>query len=135
MSGNIFDLSGKSPKKKPQKTVTATPSPPASTSNDALGQIAKMKEMQANFTIQIEETLKKTGQDIQTISKYCQNPSNFSKEQWEELQKKKEDLEVMFSGLSKEAIEVKKKKKADVAASKERRGKTLGARKNWLDMR
>lgn len=130
----LFDLSAKGPKKKPQKTDAGVQAA-APSNQDTLAQIAKMKEMQAKLALQIEETLKKSGQDEATVIKFCQNPSNFTKEQWEELQKKKEELEMSFSGLSKDTLDAKKKKKADLSASKERRGKTLGARKNWLDMR
>jgi hypothetical protein len=133
----LFDLSAKGPKKKPEKSekpqipkVISLPS-----NQDTLAELAKMKETHAKFTNQFDETLKKAGHDQATLSKFCQNPSNFTKEQWEALQKKKEGLELMFSGLSKEALEEKKKKKAQATASKERRGKTLGSRKNWLDMR
>lgn len=149
MSDNIhglFDLSAKGPKKKPQKTESGNPLTSSRTplaplpvnqarNQDVQAQIEKMKELNNNFSLQLEETMKKAGQDPQTITKFCQNPSNFTKEQWEQLQKKKEELELMFSGLSKEALDEKKKKKAVATASKERRGKTLGSRKNWLDMR
>lgn len=130
----LFDLSGKSQKKKLQKSENIVQG--SSPSNqETQAQLAKMKEMQANLTLQIEETMKKSGQDSATVAKFCQNPSNFTKEQWDKMQKRKEDLETTFSGLSKDALEAKKKKKAEVSANKERRGKTLGARKNWLDMR
>jgi hypothetical protein len=146
MSDNIhglFDLSARgASKKKPQKA--SLPMPPASVKNvplqnvpqneDIRAQLEKMKELQSKFTLQIEELCKKTGKDPQTIAKFCQNPSNFSKKQWDELQHKKTELEMKLTGLSQENLETQKKSKAVTAATKERRGKTLGSRKNWLDM-
>src|SRR3989442_12633003 len=106
----LFDLSSKGPKKKPQKT-TAAPIIPSSLNKtevlpneDVQSQLNKMKEIQTNFTLQIEELFKKSGQDRQTLAKFCQNPSNFSKEQWESLQQQKEELELLLSGHSKETL-------------------------------
>lgn len=140
MSGNIFDLSskGKTPKKKAAPAAPAAPDITVKNTasiEDIREQIEKMKEVQASFSNQIDDLFKKSGQDRQTLSKFCENPTNFTKDQWSTMQQKKEELETTLSGLSKENLEAQKKKKAVMAASKERRGKTLGSRKNWLDMR
>jgi hypothetical protein len=137
---SIFDLSSSGGKKKAQKVVSSpkpvSPIPSQSISDDKLREsLGRMKELSAQLSESLESVLQKSGHTLKEVTDFCQNPSNFSKEDWEKMQRRKEEMEVQITGKSKESLAKEKVKKQDSAASKQRRGKTLGARKNWIDMR
>lgn len=127
MSGNLFDLSGKGRGK-------TKPSPKPATKDDVFERIETMQKRHHELVKQLEETYQKSGVDPKELSKYCQNPDNFTDKQWEQYKERKEQIETSITGLSPEKLRKSKESKAATRVTKERRGKTLGARKNWLNM-
>lgn len=132
MPSNLFDLSGGEKEKKPEKTRQVTASPKIS--NEAMAQIKLMQEKHLKIEKEIEEAFQKAGVDPKELSKYCENPDNFTPSQWLRYKQRKEQVEMQITGLSKENLSKVKEAKAKSQVSKERRGKTLGSRKNWLNM-
>jgi hypothetical protein len=134
---NLFDLSAKSGKKKPEKERPSSPKAaplPEISGNDTEKILQKMKKMHSELRTQVELIFEKSGQDPRTFSDYFNNPSNFEPEEWSRLQRKKEEISAQILGQA-GARELRKPKKPESRAAKERKGKTLGARKKWIDMR
>lgn len=128
MSDNLFDLSRRSQgKEKPAvKSV--------SSSDDVYQRFEQMKKQYDKLVQQLDETYQKSGIAPKELSRYCQNPDNFKASEWERFKQTKEEIEVSITGLSAEKLKKSKDSKLNVKGAKERRGKTLGARKNWLNM-
>lgn len=134
-SSNLFDLSRGGSKKPPEKRKQALPKATSySTSENIYETLKKMQERHIDITKKLEEAFQKSGIDPQELSKYCENPDNFTSSQWTQFLQRKEAIELEVTGLSKDSFKEKKDLKEKVKISKERRGKTLGSRKHWLDM-
>lgn len=125
MSDSLFDLSRE--KREPPKKRVAN--------DDAKEDLRKMQEKHTQITKQLEEVYQKAGIDAHELSSYCQNPDNFTEIEWQKYQQGKERVEMDITGLTKEDLHKKKERKEKTRVAKERRGKTLGSRKNWLNMR
>lgn len=97
--------------------------------------ISEMKKMNEELNKKIDSAFKTSGTDPREMSEYVNNPKNFTPAQWEEMQARKEQLEINLSGTSKSEVRAKQAKKEVSKMTKERKGKTLGSRKNWLSMR
>lgn len=128
MSGNLFDLSRKSQgKEKTLKIVNAK--------DDIDQKLDQMTKQYHQLVEQLDEAYQKSGVSPNELSKYCQNPDNFKPSEWERFKQTKEGIETSITGLSSEKLRKSKEIKLNLKGAKERRGKTLGARKNWLNMR
>lgn len=144
-SANIFDLSGQSSKKKPlkPKPPAATPTPPPqeipkelpNVPEDVKNIFEKMRAMQKELLQKFDETCKRAGKDPRDVKEFCHNPSNFSAPAWHIINERKEILQEKIGGVSRTEIKQRKAQKEASKTSKERKGKTLGARKKWIDMR
>lgn len=132
MTNNLFDLSRGDKEKKPEKT--RQDSDRTKNASDAVAELKSMQEMHSKIEKQLEEAYQKAGVDPKELSKYCENPDNFTPGQWLRYKQSKELVETQITGLSKETLSKNKEEKAKSQVSKERRGKTLGSRKNWLNM-
>lgn len=132
MTNNLFDLSGGGKENKPAKTRQE--SPRTNDSSEVLEQLKTMQEMHLRMEKQLEEAFQKSGVDPKELAKFCENPDNFTPGQWLRYKQTKEQVEMQITGLSKENLIKSKEVKAKAQVSKERRGKTLGSRKNWLNM-
>lgn len=132
----VFDLSSGSSKKKPAKAKAMPSALPASfpSIEDAQEMLKKMTSMHTELVKRMDETFQKTGIEPSELAGYCQDPSHFLPSQWEHLQTQKEEIETKLSGLSSEKLKKQKKKRLDAQASKGRKGKMLGARRQWLNM-
>ena len=139
MTSNLFDLSSGGKDKKPEKIRQTpdrlkTPTEIPKNSSDLMEELKTMQEMHIKIEKQLEEAFQKAGVDPKELSKYCENPDNFTPGQWLRYKQSKEQVEMQITGLSKESLNQTKEAKANSQVSKERRGKTLGSRKNWLNM-
>ena len=132
MTSNLFDLSSGGKERKPEKSRQELASP--NSDRDALAELKSMQEMHNKIEKQLEEAYQKAGVDPKELSKFCENPDNFTPGQWLRYKQSKEQVEMQITGLSKESLDKNKQEKAKSQVSKERRGKTLGSRKNWLNM-
>ncbi|MGK5594450.1 MAG: hypothetical protein ACSNEK_03725 [Parachlamydiaceae bacterium] len=105
-------------------------------SNDEIQQtIARMKQMHNELNNQIDKIFQLSGRDPSEVNDYFSNPSNFPSKVWSGLQQRRESLEETLSGLSPKDYKERKATKQAVKLAKDRKSKTLGARKNWLSMR
>ncbi|NGX43674.1 MAG: hypothetical protein K940chlam7_01974 [Chlamydiae bacterium] len=145
-SNNIFDEAAKRLGKKKKKKTTPsaapltdaeTPTPePAITIEDeeAKEMLRKIHEMEDDLDSKMDHISQLSGMTKKEMHKFIENPNNFSSEKWGKAQKDKEALEKKIFGAigikAKNKILKKKKKKI----TKGRRGKTLGARKGWMQM-
>lgn len=129
---NIFDLSGQSGKKKTPK-ITPPPSVPktAITDDEVTDTLTKIRTMSLELQEKIQETQKKSGIEDQEIRDYLDGLKRHSPDNYEKIVEKKEDLERQITGVS---IEQQQKRKM-VKKGRKLKGKTLGERKRWLDMR
>lgn len=139
---SIFDPAFHSAKKKVKpKEESAKPLPVQKSSekpqsDEEISQIfGKMHKMHEELNQKIDKAYKLSGKDPQEVDEYFNDPSHFTPQEWSRIQERKELLEESLTGLSKAEVKKKKVKKHVSKMSKDRKGKTLGARKNWLSMR
>lgn len=128
---SIFDLSGQTPKKKPPKPVE--PKKPAVTLSDqAVNEmLAKIKQMNTDLEDKLDATEKQLGVGHEEVKEKVEGLKANSAKTAEEIRVKKLELEKQLLGLTEKQLEGRKS--ASIAHKK--RGKTLGARKGWIDMR
>lgn len=150
-SFNIFDASANKPghslKKPPIKAKEETPSlslqpesaiqlpPPHIPSEEELLEIfKKIYSMRDDLEKKFESFYEKSGFSPKELESFFSNPNNFSIEKWEKLQSMRESLENKIQTFV--GVPVKSaKNKSKTASAKERKGKTIGARKKWIPMR
>lgn len=139
---SIFDPSFHSAKKKVKQKPASAVVPPA-VKNDQKPQsdeeiqklFSHMQKMHEELNTKIDKAYQLSGKDPREVDEYFNDPSHFNPQEWNRIQQRKESLEESLSGLSKSDLKKKKVKKHVSKMSKDRKGKTLGARKNWLSMR
>lgn len=102
---------------------------------DAYKVLSNMKKMHEELNLKIDRLFQMSGKDPREVRDYFNNPKNFPAHEWKRIQERKEELEIYIRSLSKEELKKKKTKQEVSKMSKERKGKTLGARKKWLPMR
>lgn len=128
---SIFDLSGQTPKKKPPKPVESK-KPEVSLSDQAVNQmLEKIKSMNQDLANQLDKTEKELGVGPGEVKTKVEELKAVSAKTAEEIRVKRLELEKQILGLTEKQIEGRKS--ASIAHKK--RGKTLGARKGWIDMR
>lgn len=140
--GNIFGFAGKQPekgKKKPHELPSTTPpkSLPfkGSTGDPEIDRMLnRLREMDQDLQNKMQRICELTGMTKNEIQRFIENPNNFTDAQWRKAQLDKEKLEQkIYAAIGMEAKKrVQKKKKLKLA--KERKGKTLGGRKGWIQM-
>ena len=94
----------------------------------------KLEDQHEKLEKQLETAFDSLGKGPNELETYLSNPNNFSSETWKMMEKEKElYIKKITKAVGKNAMEGEKKKKIK-KAQKKRRGKSLGARKKWLDM-
>jgi hypothetical protein len=152
---NIFDAAaskskkavppkGKTPAPPPKKIET--PQPEVSIQPESLldlhkdpeinGMLNKMYRMQENIQTKLNEAYDKSGISASQIKNFLNNPSNFSPDIWQKIQGQRDVLEKQIGDVLKNYARKTKKGYApgSTVNSKERKSKTLGARRNWIPM-
>lgn len=143
---SIFDPSFHSAKKKIKPKQAAAEVPPTQKptvkkeekpqSDEEIQKLfSHMQKMHEELNTKIDKAYQLSGRDPREVDEYFNDPSHFNPQEWNRIQQRKETLEESLSGLSKSELKKKKVKKHVSKMSKDRKGKTLGARKNWLSMR
>jgi hypothetical protein len=155
VSSSPFDLF-RQPSKKPRSTpqsggAPSTPStkaippdsftPPESKESSFLAS-TEYKEMLNNMTKMHDDlenklaaVFERSGWSIQKIKQFLENPNNFNKFEWSRVQQEREHWNKQIWAIVGESgqqrvINQEKKKAAD-----SKKGKFLGARKNWIPIR
>ena len=94
----------------------------------------KLRNMDDDLQKRMEKVAELSGMSPNEVKRFIENPDNFPPEEWSRMQRQKDDLEnKIYSGIGIEYQKrVMKKKKKKI--QKGRQGKTLGARKGWIQM-
>jgi DNA-binding transcriptional MerR regulator len=83
----------------------------------------------------LEEAYKYTGLSPKEVENFIENPDNFPPQGYEIVAKQKEELvDKVEEWATHRPTDKKKKMKKKLKSDKSRKGKTLGARKKWLQM-
>ena len=96
--------------------------------------VEKMDKMRKELNEKTNKLLEKGGHTPLSIKRYLDDPKNFSPQDWQLIQKQRDTLEADLGLAIDPAFKKMKKTKETKVLSKERKGKTLGSRKRWLDM-
>lgn len=136
---NLFDLSASSsPKKKPGKKMFPLRKklPTPTIKDQEIEEIfSKISQMSGELKEQVRKAFEKSGKTPEELANFCKNPAHFTKEQWKHFQERKDVMEAKIFGISQEDLQKKRREKEEKQSVKGRKGKTLGARKKWIDMR
>lgn len=133
MPANPFGLE----RKAENKIVLEELDPNVMTVSDVEKMIVRVREMHDEIDRKLDDIFQKSGWSTKQIKMYLDNPNNFSHEEWERIQKERKNLLNTLktdSELEKEQSQSSKPKEPEVSG-KERRGKMIGARRNWIPMR
>jgi uncharacterized protein YoxC len=135
---NIFDEAtrrlNQQKKSKPMPPSSSVKSEQRATpSNEETERLfSKIQSMHDDINRKLEEMYQKAGWTADSVKDYLNNPNNFNSTDWQHIQDQRKQL----LGKVKQAINQGQEEKIDKdKIGKERRAKTLGARKNWLPMR
>ncbi len=147
---NIFEEAGRAKKKVSSKTLETSPSEkkmesqtqPVSFSSGQLldlhrdpeinVMLNKMYRMQEDIHNRLEQIYNNSGLSTSQIKNFLNNPGNFPPEIWQRIQGQRDIFEKKIVEVLQ--IYAKKPKKEHISGSKERKAKTLGARRNWIPM-
>jgi hypothetical protein len=112
--------------------------------DESMQMIQHMREMHDEIDRMINELLEKTGWTPKYLELYLRNPDNFVTADWENLQAQRKELMDSIKTPKDLREEEEREKKGpikrdniahDPQIAKERRSKTVAARRNWLPMR
>lgn len=95
----------------------------------------KMAKMHDDLEKKLDVVFQESGWSIQKIKQFLENPNNFNKFEWARVQQEREHWNKQIwnaVGESGEQRAISQEKKKAVEAKK---GKLLGARKNWIPIR
>lgn len=144
IENNIFDAAskklGKSNKKKVPSKDRRPTSPeeggqsPTAADPEIASMLKKVDLMKRDLEKKLSALYEKGSLYRIDIEKYLNDPTNFTKAEWEKLEKDKDFLYNKVLSVMTPAAGLKKLPKSKEKLTKERKGKTLGSRKNWIPM-
>lgn len=132
------DLRKKKKKRKVKGGTKNKVAPPSNVSvisdTDIDDMLKKIRDMDDDLQYRMGRIAELSGMSPTEVKRFIENPDNFPPEDWSRMQREKDALEQkIYSGIGVEYQKrILKKKKKKIA--KGRRGKTLGARKGWIQM-
>jgi len=138
-SFNIFDPKAHASKKPVKKEPSSSPKPaarpgPLPSDDELRHELLKIHSMHDDLNVKLGELHDRIGYSRDDFDAYFSNSANFTTEEWGKIQSEKDRVASQL-GLGKaERTKLTKKHQGD-KLSKERKGKMLGGRKRWLDMR
>lgn len=156
MNKDPFSIFSGQAHSKPKKSDPAAPStpkngksvpektdvPPKEQDNEISQMIEKMRNMHDDLARKLDDTYQKTGLTPKYIDSFLANPNNFDNKQWEKIQQRRQELMRTIGTKINDAseglaspINVQQKKESGITTEKERKSKTIGARRNWIQMR
>lgn len=97
--------------------------------------IERIDTIHKEIDVKLKELIEKQGHSPQSLSRYINDTKNFTLEQKKLIEKEKEALDKTLGIKLDPSLKKLQKQKVLQKASKEHRGKTLGSRKKWMDMR
>lgn len=134
---NIFDEAAHSrPFKKKAPAKAPTPPPvPEENAGSLEESITTVKKYRDDVVKKLDSIQKELGMSLKDVKEYINNPRNFKPSQWAYIQQQKKEMEERLAQeLGSDVVGVSKKVDTGKVA-KERKGKTLGSRKNWIPIR
>lgn len=137
---NIFNQSGGQPDKEkkggvpPATRQEKVKNAGANVDPELLGMLKRLRFMDEDLKKKMEKICELTGLSRNEIERFIENPINFSESQWKNAQKEKELLEQKIYTAVGEHAKKQMLKKKKIKIAKERKGKTLGSRKGWIQM-
>lgn len=149
-SGNIFDEASRRLSKKKKPAAGATPpaaekptaqeTPVVQPNREVQEMLDKMRTMQKDLDFKIEELQQKSGMAPEVFQNYIKKIKDMNLNLSNHVQGKKSELEQKVWGvLGENAKQAHEKSKEPPTTKplteKERKGKTIGARRNWIPMR
>lgn len=140
MDKNIFDAVGKTGGAK-KKEASSTPAPqtkPKEQVNidpEIKEMLQKMQDMSDDLENQLETFRQKGKNSKVNVSLLLENTGILSKQQYEEMQKKKDELIEKIAKAIPAKSCLKKKQKSKEELTQERKGKLRGARNKWIPVR
>ncbi|CUI15714.1 conserved hypothetical protein [Candidatus Protochlamydia naegleriophila] len=114
--------------------------PETMTLKDVERMISNVRQLHDEIDRKLDEIYQKSGWSPKYIETFLDNPNNFTREEWERVQLERQNF---LNSLKTEkelamAPATKTKSQQDretLQSTKERRGKTIGARRNWIPMK
>lgn len=98
---------------------------------DIEAMLAHMRTLNSHLKEKTERFYELSGYSSREAEIFFSNPTNFSEDQWNEMQKQKQKAEILFKDVA--PTKEIKKKILEKQGTKARR-KTLGVRKGWISM-
>lgn len=148
-SFNIFQPERSKMTKQPLKSASSqsTPihvdnkaPPPLILDREIKEMVDRMRKMHDEIALKLDDAYQQTGFTPGFIKNYLNNPNNFPSSEWERVQKERKALlssvcEELKKGIRSTPIESNRLTQKELSnLAKERRSKTLGARRNWIPM-
>lgn len=96
--------------------------------------LSRMDSFREELKSQVESLMEKKGHSPESLTRYLDTTSNFSKTEQNLIFEKREELDKTLGIKLDPSLQRLKKKKSTEKSTKERQKKTLGARKRWMDM-
>lgn len=135
-SSNIFDEASNKKSSSPKKELVVPSIPAVDISDEQVASLfEKAKKMRQEIDQKLQEVYDKTGMTRKEVENYMSNPKNFTVQEWQNIQIGRKDWEGRLYGILGQEYKEKRAKIVQDQSSKERKGKTLGARKNWIPVR
>ena len=94
--------------------------------------LQRMADMKKEMERQLTNIYSKAALSRLDIKEFLENPNNFSRKDWEKVQRHKDFLIEQISMIFTPESTIRRPPKTKEKVDKERRGKTLGARKKWI---
>ncbi|SPJ31566.1 hypothetical protein [Candidatus Protochlamydia amoebophila] len=110
--------------------------PDKMTLSDVENMISKVKILHDEIDRKLDDIFQKSGWTSKQIKTYLDNPNNFTVDEWEKVQRDRQKLmNTLKTGKDLQAASISNAKtEQNSKLTRERRGKTIGARRNWISM-
>lgn len=147
MSNSPFDLFRQPPKKPrsppqtgavpptPSKEAAPAPAPSFTTSAEYKEIYDKVSKMHDDLEKQLAEMFQQSGWSLQKIKQYLENPNNFNQFEWSRIQQEREHWNKQIWNIVGESGKARVISQEKKKAAEGKKGKLLGARKNWIPIR
>lgn len=104
------------------------------TQSEAFEMLQKMKGMNVDLENQLRDLYKQGKESGVNVDNLLRNPAIFPMSEWNTINMEKDKLLAKMNDIV-DPMRGKKKKKSISQLTKERKGKTLGSRRNWMPMK
>lgn len=121
---------------KPKKDVQqAPPIAPVIQDAEIEAMFTKAKLLRDDLVKKLDAIERGMGMSVKDVKAYLDNPRNFKKGVWEIVQRQRKMVEGKFFDLMGKEMQEKVKKQEVAKTGKERKKKTLGSRKKWIQVK